>query len=480
VDFFTIITFLVLYFIRPHEIMDWVQKLKPVTVSMFLALWAMFNRPGGFTVKNLFRTPHDWLMLLYFLWIVFAAPDPRDSFSRAYPQFVFYFVTVQALSSIGRIERFVSWWSWLVFAIAILALGGEFGVDLTGAYEITHGVMKDRLILNTSLFNNPNALGHSVVPCLMMLYYVIYWRRPVFSKVAFVLLIPLPLYCIYLTVSKGSFLSAFASLVLAYSFGRPKTVQITIIVLAVTIGYGALYNLPRMNELKKARQDPAIQGRIAAWQFGLDTLRNNNTGVGLGHFKEHFFRRYQNEKAGHSSYVQIGAEMGYTGLFLFLGILYCCVRTLVSAQATTTEEERVRRVLFVLLCSYFISSWMVDFGFRATYFLMAAAIAAFHREMLLKQEQKTKTEIEIESQPVSIGLRQLRPAGLQPAQLSAAMSQVSITLPPRPQLKKIGAPEPSSGPGGIRWNRIGVIDCLCIAAIVYGVVSFWAYIMRNI
>ena len=39
-----------------------------------------------------------------------------------------------------------------------------------------------------------------------------------------------------------------------------------------------------------------------------------------------------------------------------------------------------------------VSSWMVDFGFRAPYFLFAAAIAAFHRLMLEKNQPAPAAE----------------------------------------------------------------------------------------
>jgi hypothetical protein len=480
VEFFALIVFLVLYFLRPHEWMSGVATLKPVILSMALAVFGLFNRERGFSVKDIFKTPHDWLMAILFLWGVFTAPKPWEVFGIYYSLFVFYVVTVQALSNVRRLQKFLNWWAFMIFGISLLALASEYGFDPMGSFEVTHGIMKNRLVLNTSLFNNPNALGHSVVPCLMMLYYVCYWKRPIFSKIAMIPLLLIPLYCIYLTVSKGAFLSAFATLVLAYSFGRPKAVQITILVLAVTVGYGAMYSLPRMNELRKGRTDPAIQGRIAAWQFGLETMRTKNTGVGLGNFKQEFFKKHHYDKAGHSSYVQIGTEMGYTGFYIYLGIIYCCLRTLISSTTLSVDEERARRTLFVLICSFLISSWMVDFGFRATYFLMAGAIAAFHRLMLEKRQPVVAKDVsvEVETAPIAIGFPQWRPVGSTPLAVAESVNQMSITIPPVGSA--IGEPEQAPEPGGIKWNRLGVIDLSIIAVMLWGAIQYWRYIMHNI
>src|SRR5206468_2463988 len=120
-----------------------------------------------------------------------------------------------------------------------------------------------------------------------------------------------------------------------------------IFTLAVTVGYGSLYLLPRMGELKKGRSDPAIRGRIEAWQFGLDTMKTTPRGVGLGNFTERFYAKHHYVKAGHSSYVQIATEMGRVGFFIFFAILYSNLRVLITAKTTSTEEERIRRMLFV-------------------------------------------------------------------------------------------------------------------------------------
>ena len=74
-----------------------------------------------------------------------------------------------------------------------MALLSEIGFDPTGAYDITHDVnMKNRLVLGTSIFDNPNALGHGVVPVLIMLYFILVWKRPVFSKIFAIPLISPP------------------------------------------------------------------------------------------------------------------------------------------------------------------------------------------------------------------------------------------------------------------------------------------------
>lgn len=478
-DFFSVIMFLGLYYIRPQEWSGIAAKIQPVQLSMILAIVAMVmkyrERPF---LKDLFRTPHDWIVLTYFIWVVGTAPDVKGTFFQAYSYLLFYLVTVQALANIERIQTYLHWWSFFIFAVVLLALAGEFQIwDPMNSYDLTHGWMKGRLILRTSIFNNPNALGHSVVPLIVMLYFNLFWKRPVFVKVAMIPIMLFPLYCIYLTLSKGAFLTGFATIISALTYRRPKTVQVLIYVTAFTMGFAALKTLPRMQELDQGHTEEGIQGRVLAFQWGFEKLRNQLTGIGYQRFVWDFRNEHGYWKAPHSSYVQIGTELGFPGLFLFLGILYCCIRTLLTAKTTDVAEERVRRMLFVLLISFMVSSWMVGWSYRASFFLMAAVIAAFHRQMLLRAEsaQKKITEVVIEPEVVMSIDGKAAPLR-RPDDFNAAPATSAKLKPNRFAATEY---EPEADDPGIRWNRFGWVDLALISGMLIATVKFWEYVMRN-
>ncbi len=479
-DFASIVFFLGLYYIRPQEWMSWVAVIQPVKLVMVVAIASMvmkYRREGSF-LGNLFRTPHDWMMLVYFFWLVGTAPDVRGTFSNVYSHLLFYLVTVQALSRIERIQSYLNWWTIFILAIAALAVASEYGFDpVNSGHDLTHGRMQGRLVLNTSIFNNPNALGHSIIPSVVMLYFICFWNRPVFLKTATIFLLLLPLWCIYLTGSKGAFISGFATVVTALVFRRPKTVQILIFLLAFTAGWGALQMLPRMQDMENAKGEGGIQGRLAAFQFGLDTLKTKNTGVGYGNFVRSFESRNHYPKAPHSSYVQVGAELGYVGLTLFLGILYCCVRTLLTAKTVDVPQERVRRILFVLLISFLVSSWMVGWSYRATFFLMVACIAAFHRILLASarpiEEQETSKAKIIKTPSVTItGLDQAPPA-------SSSSENISMPDPVKPTALTPEIAAIATG-ASMRWNRLGWIDIVAMIVLTVLTVKFWQIVMHHI
>ena len=217
--------------------------------------------------------------------------------------------------------------------------------------------------------------------------------------------------------------------------------QLIVLGVALTLGWAGMTQLPRMSELDKAKTDEAIQGRVAAFKFGLDMMESKFTGVGYEHSAIAFFRGQPLWKASHSSYVQIGGELGWVGLFLFLGILYCCLRTLLTAQTTTIEEERIRRVLFILIFSYMISSWMVNFTYRTTFFLMAAAAAAFHRHLLNKNQplEPVRGRVRVETRrPLPVAIGGLRPALATSAALPEPVNQ-TVPVSPVAELAATGS-----------------------------------------
>lgn len=488
-DLISVILFLVMYYLRPQEWSSIFAKVQFVQLVMLMAVASLFLREKGFRAKDLLKTPHDWMMLAFLGWAVVTSGAPWATFQTVLPFAMFYVVIVHTLSDMRRINLFAGWWTFLIVLVAALAVAGEYGFDPLGSYSVTHGRMKDRLILNLSIFNNPNALGHNVVPSLAMLYFFCIWKRPIFMKEVGAALMLIPAYCIWLTVSKGSFLCAGITLLASQIFGRPKYIQVVLLVAAILFGGTVLWSLPRMTELENTRTDEAIMGRVAAFTHGLNMLETQTVGVGQGNWMHSFREAHHYRKAAHSSYVQIGAELGKVGFFLFLGVLYCCLRTLVTARTSTEDEERIRRMMFVLVASYMVSSWMVDFGYRPTFFMFAGAIAAFHRHLYGLNHSAEEEEAPAQ------GTRAL-PAWrarllLQPAMTAALPNQTTpaavftlersaepaapVTLPR--QLR--GTPVEEAPDKPKIWARFGLLDLALTGVMFWATLRVWSYAVHH-
>ncbi|RYD75584.1 MAG: O-antigen ligase family protein [Verrucomicrobiaceae bacterium] len=489
-DFVSVILFLVMYYLRPQEWGALFAKIHFVQLVTMLAVACLILRERGFRAKDLLKTPHDWMMLAFFTWTTLASGAPWATFWEVLPFATFYIVIVHTLTDVHRIKLFAGWWTFLIVAVAALALASEYGFDPLGSYDISHGRMKDRLILNLSIFKNPNALGHNVVPAFAMLYFFCIWKRPLFMKEIGLALSFIPAYCIWLTVSKGSFLCAGITILASQVFGRPKYVQVILLCGALLFGGTILWSLPRMTELNTTRTDEAIMGRVAAFTHGLRMIETQKFGIGYGNWMTSFREAHGYRKAAHSSYVQIGSELGKVGFFLFLGILYCCLRTLMMAHTSTDDEERIRRMMFVLVISYMASSWMVDFGYRPTFFMFAGAIAAFHRQLYgvnRAMEEEAAAEKAMAAVPawrarllpqpsmVAALPNQLAPAAVYTLERAAGPSGSPMQLPKAPD-----EPLEEGSPAVKPWMRIGFLDLALIGVLFIVTMRFWGYAVHHL
>ena len=500
-DFVCLILFLLMYIFRPQEWIGILSSFHPIQILSVLAAYALLSRDKGIKISDLFKTPHDWLIFAYLGWAVYAASSPWQTFKALQSVILFYVVAVQALSSVPRLKTFLGWWAVSLLIIALLTIGSEHGFDPFGSHDLSEFHMKGRTCLNLSIYNNPNGLGHTLVPVIPMLYFLLFWKNAI-GKLSVVFLI-FPLWAIYMTQSKGAAIAAFATIVATLTFGRPKAVQIAILCFTGVFGVGALYSLPRMSELNHAKTDAAISGRVAAFTFGYDCMRRNMYGLGLGNFQEKFFangplERYQVKvlktyrtkethetmvrvwryrhyfKAPHSSFNQNGAELGFPGFVLFIGVLYSCLRTLVTMSKGTVDEERIRRALFAIVVAYIVSSWMVDFGLRPTFFLFVAATGALHRLILPKTKADEETEAEgRETLPVPLWKQRLLP---KPELAVSCSGGAAVLETPLPSLRsKANDSEQSEEGSSINWRRVGVIDLGMISLLTIAALWFWRY-----
>lgn len=463
--------FLFLFYLRPFEWIPGLAVIKPVTLTLLAGLVAVASKPKFFSKETFFETPLQICMWVYYFYIVWYHPDSSWAFFELLPIFFYFLIIQETCDDLNKLKTVLTAWTLMICMIAILGVASEYGVDPLGSYEMTHGWAKGRLVLNNSLFGNPNHFGHSVVPAIMMIYMLLIWKRLIFVKEIAIPLIAICLYCIYLTQSKGAFISGFLTIVVGVTFGRPKFVQILILSIALTSGVSLLYKLPRMDVMHRLRTDEGVGGRMRSFEFGLMILKEQPHGVGWGNFVEANQRfvasRGLEEEAiaAHSTFNQIGTELGFTGLAIFLGLLYLCAKPLVFATGLNVEEERIRRLLFALLVSYVASGWMVDFGRRGTFWMMCGCVVAFERYCRHK-EQIGHKEVVVEAAAEGEGNSVPAPPGI-PVQAAVSASGGEEAPPPN-LMKRI-----------LTWRKFGLLDIAIVYVLTRGCVEIWEYILYD-
>jgi len=472
-DFFACILILVIYYIRPMEWIAFFEMFNFVTVTALVGIVAILYRERGLpALRRIFATPIDWMMAAFIYWIIYTSPDSGATWASIKPWVFFYLIISQTLINHERIRNFLIGWSAVLMVVVLLALGPEIGFDPMGNYELTYSVYKGRLALNNSMMNNPNSLGHHTAPLLLFLYFQLFWNRPIFTKEVALALLALPATCIYLTQSKGSYLTAFGAFVAGQCFGRPKYVQAVVLALAVTGGWAGIKLLPRMEQLEQPSREEGIGGRLSSFIYGLEVMNTHPNGVGWYRFIEHRQRETGVKLAAHSSYVECGADLGRFGLGLFLGVIYMCFRTLITTKSSDTDMERSRRILFCLILSYTVSSWMSDLLVRLYFFMIVATISAYHR--VLKDLEALPSPTAASEVPSPMISNFPPPSFIAPAPLGMPVPMATGVV--RADDPSAAAPAPA---GRKLKTRPTIVDLALIWCLTEFWVWLWKYFIKN-
>ncbi len=453
----------VLNVIRPQ---DWVPGLAGLNIIRpVMLLWVIALMSEGLhsPLKGIFQTPHDWAMLIFFGYVVWNAPSGTDVGSAMFALVCFYFFTTQSLSSWSKLLGYLKLWNWLLLTLAVLGVLQIVGMDITHGKEITD-YMGGRLALGTWTCDNPNSLGHTVVAALPLSYVLLFWRRGATARyILFPAAVAVVVACAFYTQSKGSYLVAAALILLGVVTGRPKWVQIIVLVAAITIGVGALSFLPRMESMGNLRSDEGVIGRLMAWELALDACEKNLTGAGWRQFQAWITVRdgsrwIVESKSTHSSYVQVGADLGKPGMFLWLLILMVNFRGILFFRSQNDTEERCRRAILLALTAYMISGWMINREYHIEYYLITAMAAAFHRLAAARALQPSETA------PDDVA-EDRQHAGFE---WSLAMQKDMPWMPAEiRQIKPV-------------WLRLDWIDLTIAGMMTWGTLSLWDYVIKNL
>jgi hypothetical protein len=452
--------FLALYYIRPQ---DWVPGMAGVNIIRPVILaWGIALMGEGFSspLRGFFRTPHDWAMLIFYGYVVWNAPAEAGAGMGMFTVVIFFYLTTQALSSWEKLLGYLRLWTWLLIVIALLGVMQTLGLDITGGREITE-FGRGRLALGTWTCNNPNALGHTVAAALPLSYMMFFWRAGGFSRIVlFPAAITLIVACGWHTQSKGSYIVGAGLLVLIFVIGRPKWMQVIVLAAAMTAGVGALSFMPRMESMGDLRSEEGVAGRLLAWEQARKAVDENATGKGWRQFEAWItfrdgVRVITEQKSTHSSYIQIGADLGKPGIFLWVLVLLCVLRSVAFYTSEDDTQERCRRSILLILIAYMVSSWMINREYHTEYYLIAAIGAAFHR-LVIAGAMKPAAVAEDEEKDFDWKL----PAYEQASWLSPADTPVTVT-------RKL-------------WLNLDWKDFLAAGVATWLVLYIWDYVLQNL
>ena len=177
---------------------------------------------------------------------------------------------------------------------------------------------------------------------------------------------------IYYTNSRGAVLAFVCGLI--YYYHRKLMSRYTPVMLAL-LGLVFVLAPSRMTEVSS--EEESARERTWLWEQGLEMLRDNPVlGVGRGMFAP----STELKLLAHNNFVQNFAELGYTGFFIFISIMWFTFKgTYMIAEKlpAASELKAYARMCGVILVMYSAATFFVVMELDLFYFVLGLASSVY-------------------------------------------------------------------------------------------------------
>lgn len=331
------------YYVQPYALWD---SLQNVPIFYWLGVVSSVAIVSSFVSKStsFFRYKTNVMMLGLLVAMMFShvadgyVGGALKTFSKFFPMVVAYFLVVQSLVSMKRINAFVVvlilLTTFLGYEAILQSVTGFSDGGLSPLYERKYnpsfageeGVDYLPRARWFGTFNDPNDLGLALIVVVPLLVSRLLRKKYLLA----IACLPIVLWGIYLTNSRGAFLSLAISIA-SYIIVRFRSMRV-LFVGAIVLLLLLLFLPSRMSSLS----DESSMGRLEAWYAGLQMLKSHPLfGIGAGNFTDYHVL------TAHNSFVLVLAELGVFGSFFFVGLFFIPLRWAIKNIFKQTENHEI-------------------------------------------------------------------------------------------------------------------------------------------
>jgi O-antigen ligase len=367
---------------RIHQLFPPLTLLRPALVSAFIAIALVMWSPATLQgVYQAFRFPTTKCVAGLLFWVAVSVPGalwPGGSVTILVQYYlklaIMYLVLVAAVRGPRDVER--------------LALMYFLSVTLYSAVVVVRkGPPLDRL--GALYYYDANDFATLVVTALPLGVHFIFTRQAFWRRLIGIGGLAIMTLAFVWSGSRGGFIGLLvvaAFLLFGYTAIRAsRRLFAAVIVTVALFGVAGQSYWERMRTILAPEQDYNMTeegGRMQVWKRGIGyMLQRPVTGVGAGNFATAEGRlsplaerqsrgRGLKWSAAHSSYVQVGAELGIPGLLLFLGLFLGAFRALRRAWPPPLAQALMGSLVGFLAGAVFLSLAYADMP----YILLSLAI----------------------------------------------------------------------------------------------------------
>lgn len=330
--FWGISLYIICEYLRPQQIYPLLDILPWAQTFLMLTLFSLL-----ISKERINFTYSDLLLVTLFL-IIILSSFYSDYSSYAFSKLDLYYswiaVVILFHNSVNTKIRLGLVLSLLFLCCFKLSLFGAKSWVMRGFSFTSWGIQGP-----PGFFYNSGELSLLMVMLLgMTLPLSIYFYRNsnnIYLKLSF--LIPLTAFMTILAASsRGAQLALFLQLIFYFIFiNKLSTKRIFILCTLIYAGYILLPDEQKIR-FQEMGDDKTSESRLVYWDAALDMM-NNNKLLGIGHsaFTLEFHHKYKNTidtsqfdfnferiEVSHNTYLQIGSTLGYSGLLIYILILF--------------------------------------------------------------------------------------------------------------------------------------------------------------
>lgn len=298
---------------------------------IYLVFIFLFNNifRQGYTIKQSFVHVPIIVFILAIIISTVTSLDPIGSFRDLaihLSALGLLFIMVNSVNSKNELNVLVTAF---VFTATLVALYGLYqyfvGVELDPAW-VDEAINPDITIRVFSVFGNPNILAEYLIMSIPVSVALFWNSKRLIKKLIFSLTTMVLACTLILTLSRGGWLGVVFG-IFVFIF----LVEKRLLFLCIPVGLLSVFVLPQsiINRIQTigSLTDSSNAWRITTWQITTDIIRDHwIAGVGFGYmpFKktfETYIRTMPNFHA-HNTYLEIAAELGITGIILFIILIF--------------------------------------------------------------------------------------------------------------------------------------------------------------
>ncbi len=321
-----ILTFILLG--RPQDFILWLAPLRLASMLTIITLITSIMDNKGSPLDVIFKFSEGRRYVLLYAIMVLGIPFAYYR-SLAFSSVIVYSAAILffffCLIQIDTFEKLKT----MLFTICCSALfysASSLLLSEAVSERFSYGSMYD-----------PNDLAYILVSLLPLSIYYVTQNKGVIKKIFGISTIGISLVTILLTGSRGGFLGLVSILMLLFftkgsGIKWQQKLALVIISIALFTTFGSTINMDRVKSLMELSSDYNVtgdEGRLELWRKGIQiALTHPVTGVGVNCIGQAIgdLRAAQGEgsakwQTAHNSFIEIAAEIGLIGFFLFCSII---------------------------------------------------------------------------------------------------------------------------------------------------------------